>query len=110
MTSSYDPAAEVVDLCRDLIRIDTTNPGDGSGPGERAAAEHVAALLDEVGISSEIHESEPGRASLLARWDGATGTSSAPPLLLHGHLDVVPAHAPDWKVHPLSGEVQDGCV
>ena len=106
MTSSYDPAAEVVDLCRDLIRIDTTNPGDGSGPGERQAAEHVAALLDEAGIASEIHESEPGRASLLARWGGDTGE----PLLLHGHLDVVPAHAPDWKVPPLSGEIQDGCV
>jgi acetylornithine deacetylase/succinyl-diaminopimelate desuccinylase-like protein len=107
--TSYDPAAEVVDLCRDLIRIDTTNPGDGSGPGERAAAEHVAALLEDVGIESEIHESEPGRASLLARW-GGTPTSSAPPLLLHGHLDVVPAHAPDWKVDPFSGEIQDGCV
>jgi acetylornithine deacetylase/succinyl-diaminopimelate desuccinylase-like protein len=106
MTSSYDPAAEVVGLCRDLIRIDTTNPGDGSGPGERAAAEHVAALLDEVGIESEIHESEPGRASLLARWGGSTGD----PVLLHGHLDVVPANAPDWKVDPFSGEVQDGCV
>ena len=39
---SYDPAGEVVDLCRDLIRIDTTNYGDESGPGERKAAEHVA--------------------------------------------------------------------
>src|SRR3954447_7904684 len=110
MTSSHDPAAEVVDLCRDLIRIDTTNPGDGSGPGERAAAEHVATLLDEVGIDCEIHESEPGRASLLARWGGATGDSSAAPLLLHGHLDVVPANAPDWKVDPFSGEIQDGYV
>jgi acetylornithine deacetylase/succinyl-diaminopimelate desuccinylase-like protein len=106
MTPSYDPAAEVVDLCRDLIRIDTTNPGDGSGPGERPAAEHVAALLDDVGIESELHESAPGRTSLLARWGGTTGD----PLLLHGHLDVVPFDADDWKVHPLSGEIQDGCV
>jgi acetylornithine deacetylase/succinyl-diaminopimelate desuccinylase-like protein len=106
MTPSYDPAAEVVDLCRDLIRIDTTNPGDGSGPGERHAAEHVAALLDDVGIESELHESAPGRTSLLARWGGTTGD----PLLLHGHLDVVPFDAGDWKVHPLSGEIQDGCV
>jgi acetylornithine deacetylase/succinyl-diaminopimelate desuccinylase-like protein len=106
MTPSYDPAAEVVDLCRDLIRIDTTNPGDGSGPGERQAAEHVAALLDDVGIESELHESAPGRTSLLARWGGTTGD----PLLLHGHLDVVPFDAGDWKVHPLSGEIQDGCV
>ena len=105
-TREYDPAGEVVDICRDLIRIDTTNFGDGSGPGERKAAEHVAALLSEVGIEPEIHESEPGRASVLARWGGTTGE----PLLLHGHLDVVPADADDWKVHPFSGEIQDGYV
>ncbi len=99
---------EVVELCRDLIRIDTTNAGDSSGPGERKAAEHVAALLDEVGIESELLESEPGRTSLLARWGGTS--SSRPPLLVHGHLDVVPAYAPDWQVHPLSGEIQDGCL
>ena len=50
--------------------MDTTNYGDGSGPGERKAAEHVASLLAEVGIESEIHESEPGRASVIARWGG----------------------------------------
>ena len=102
----YDPAAEVVDICRDLIRIDTTNFGDGSGPGERKAAEHVASLLAEVGIEPEIHESEPGRASVIARWGGTAGD----PLLLHGHLDVVPADADDWQVHPFSGEIQDGYV
>ena len=106
MTPPYDPAAEVVDLCRDLIRIDTTNAGDGRGPGERRAAEHVATLLADAGIEAEVHESQPGRASLLARWGGSTGE----PLLLHGHLDVVPAQASDWKVDPFSGEVQDGCV
>ena len=104
--AEYDPAAEVVDICRDLIRIDTTNFGDSSGPGERKAAEHVAALLSEIGIEPEIHESEPGRASLLARWGGTAGD----PLLLHGHLDVVPADADDWRVHPFSGELQDGYV
>jgi acetylornithine deacetylase/succinyl-diaminopimelate desuccinylase-like protein len=101
---SYDPTAEVVEICRDLIRIDTTNFGDGSGPGERKAAEHVATLLDEVGIESELFESEPGRTSLVARWGGTTGD----PLLLHGHLDVVPADEDDWQVHPFSGEIQDG--
>ena len=106
----YDPAAEVVEICRDLIRIDTTNFGDSSGPGERKAAEHVAALLDEVGIDSEIHESEPGRANLLARWGGAGDRAGEAPLLLHGHLDVVPADADDWQVHPFSGEIQDGYV
>jgi len=102
--STYDPAAEVVDLCSDLIGIDTSNFGDDSGPGERKAAEHVAALLDEVGIEVEVFESERGRTSLIARWGGDVGD----PVLLHGHLDVVPAEASDWTVHPFSGEVRDG--
>ena len=58
--SSYDPAGEVVELCRDLIRFDTSNYGDDEGPGERKAAEHVAALLDEVGIPPS--SSKPNRA------------------------------------------------
>jgi acetylornithine deacetylase/succinyl-diaminopimelate desuccinylase-like protein len=106
--ADYDPAAEVVDICRDLIRIDTTNFGDGSGPGERKAAEHVAALLSEVGIEPEIYEGEPGRANVLARWGGHGAGADRDPLLLHGHLDVVPANADDWQVHPFSGEIQDG--
>ncbi|MCR6030905.1 M20/M25/M40 family metallo-hydrolase [Nocardioides sp. zg-579] len=105
---TYDPAAEVVDLCRDLIRIDTSNYGDQQGPGERKAAEHVAALLDEVGIGSRLIESEPGRTSLIAHWGG--GGSREDALLLHGHLDVVPAAAEDWQVDPFSGEIQDGYV
>jgi acetylornithine deacetylase/succinyl-diaminopimelate desuccinylase-like protein len=103
---SYDPTAEVVEICRDLIRIDTTNYGDQEGPGERKAAEHVATLLDEVGIESELFESERGRTSLIARWGGDQGD----PILVHGHLDVVPANADDWKVDPFSGEVEDGQV
>jgi acetylornithine deacetylase/succinyl-diaminopimelate desuccinylase-like protein len=101
-------ADEVVDICRDLIRIDTTNPGDHSGPGERVAAEYVAGLLGEVGLESQIFESHPKRASLVARIEGED--SSRPALLMHGHLDVVPANAADWKHDPFSGEVADGCV
>jgi acetylornithine deacetylase/succinyl-diaminopimelate desuccinylase-like protein len=101
---TYDPAAEVVEICRDLIRIDSTNDGTDQGPGERKAAEHVAALLDEVGIASTLLESRPGRTTLVAR----IGDGPGEPLLVHGHLDVVPADAHDWTVHPLSGEIQDG--
>jgi len=106
--AGYDPAAEVVEICRDLIRIDTTNFGDGSGPGERKAAEHVAALLSEVGIEPEIYEGEQGRTNVLARWGGHGAGKDRDPLLLHGHLDVVPANPEDWQVHPFSGEIQDG--
>ncbi|MBO9521020.1 MAG: M20/M25/M40 family metallo-hydrolase [Nocardioidaceae bacterium] len=105
--STYDPAAEVVGICSDLIAIDTSNYGhDQSGPGERKAAEHVAALLDEVGIEMQVVESEPGRTSLVGRWGGSDGE----PVLLHGHLDVVPAAADDWQVPPFAGEVRDNMV
>ncbi|MFE3167099.1 M20/M25/M40 family metallo-hydrolase [Streptomyces sp. NPDC059224] len=99
---------EVVDLCRELIRFDTSNYGDHSGPGERKAAEWVAEKLAEVGLEPEIFESHPGRASTVARIEGADPTR--PALLIHGHLDVVPANADDWTHHPFSGEVADGCV
>ena len=100
--------AEVVDICRDLIRIDTTNPGDHSGPGERVAAEHVAGLLAEVGLEPTVLESHPKRTSLVARIEGED--PSRPALLIHGHLDVVPANADDWRQHPFGGEIADGCV
>ncbi len=108
--AQYRPDAEVVDICRDLIRIDTSNYGPDPGPGERAAAEHVATLLDEVGISSELFESAPNRTSLVAHWAPEGVDESLPPLLVHGHLDVVPANADDWSVPPFAGEVADGCV
>ena len=99
---------EVVDLCRELIRFDTSNFGDNKGPGERKAAEYVAGLLEEVGLATEIVESAPGRASVVPRVEGAD--ASRPALVVHGHLDVVPAQASDWRVDPFAAEVQDGCV
>ena len=110
MTENPAPEAqdEVVDICRDLIRIDTTNPGDHSGPGERAAAEHVAGLLSEVGLEPVVLESHPKRTSLVARIEGED--PARPALLIHGHLDVVPANAEDWARDPFGGEIADGCV
>ncbi|MEW2523923.1 M20/M25/M40 family metallo-hydrolase [Streptomyces sp. NPDC047071] len=99
---------EVVDLCRDLIRMDTSNYGDHSGPGERKAAEYVAEKLAEVGLEPQIFESHPGRASTVARIEGED--PSRPALLIHGHTDVVPANAQDWTHHPFSGEIADGCL
>jgi acetylornithine deacetylase/succinyl-diaminopimelate desuccinylase-like protein len=99
---------EVVGICRDLIRIDTTNFGDDSGPGEREAAEYVAGLLAEVGLEPTVFESRPRRTSLVARIEGTD--RSRPALLVHGHLDVVPARADDWQVDPFAGEVRDDCL
>ncbi len=96
--------SDVVDICRDLIRIDTSNPDKP----ERPAAEYVAAKLSEAGLEPRIVESERGRASVIARWPGEDRSRSG--LLIHGHLDVVPAAAADWSVDPFAGEIKDGCL
>ena len=95
---------EAVELLVELIRINTSNP---THP-ERPAAEWVAAKLDEVGIESQIIEAEPGRASTIARIEGSD--PSRPPLLIHGHLDVVPAEKAEWTVDPFAGEVRDDYI
>ena len=107
-TAPTGPADEVVRICQELIRIDSTNFGDGSGPGEREAADYVVAQLREVGLEPTVVESEPGRTSVVVRLEGVD--RSRPALCLHGHLDVVPANAGDWQVDPFSGELRDGCV
>ncbi|MDT4912877.1 MAG: hypothetical protein QOC66_2005 [Pseudonocardiales bacterium] len=95
---------EVAELLVELIRINTSNPTHA----ERPAAEWVAHKLDEVGIQSQILEAAPGRASTIARIEGTD--PSRPPLLIHGHLDVVPADAGEWSVDPFGGEVKDDQV
>jgi acetylornithine deacetylase/succinyl-diaminopimelate desuccinylase-like protein len=98
---------EVAGICRDLLRIDTTNTGDPrTTVGERVAAEYVAEKLAEAGVESQIFESAPKRASLVARIPGTDSARGA--LLVHGHLDVVPADASEWSVPPFAAEEKDG--
>ena len=101
---------EVVALASELIRIDTTNTGDpATVVGEEEAAEYVAAKLAEVGYETTYVESgAPRRGNVVARLPGADPGRGA--LLIHGHLDVVPADPSEWSVHPFSGAVQDGYV
>lgn len=98
---------EVVDFTSELIRIDTTNRGGGDCR-ERPAAEYAAERLAGAGLEPVLLERTPGRTNVVARLEGTD--PSAPALLVHGHLDVVPARAEDWSVHPFSGEVRDGVV
>jgi acetylornithine deacetylase/succinyl-diaminopimelate desuccinylase-like protein len=105
--AAADAEAEVGRFAADLIRFDTTNRGGGDG-AERPAAEYVAQRLAEAGLEPVLLESAPGRANVAARIEGAD--PAAPALLLHGHLDVVPADPAAWSVHPFSGEITDGVL
>ncbi|MFC8180344.1 MULTISPECIES: M20/M25/M40 family metallo-hydrolase [Nocardiaceae] len=101
---------EVVDLVSSLIRFDTSNTGElATTKGEKECAEWVAHKLQEVGYDTEYVESgAPGRGNVFATLPGADPSRGT--LLIHGHLDVVPAEPADWSVHPFSGAVEDGYV
>ncbi|MDQ4076508.1 MAG: M20/M25/M40 family metallo-hydrolase [Chloroflexota bacterium] len=103
-TIDWDAAGkEAIQVLQDLIRLNTTNP-----PGnERQAAEYIQHKLVGVGIKSDILESGPGRANLVARL--ASGHSAGPVLLL-GHTDVVYADPDEWTHPPFGGEIHDDHV
>lgn len=110
VTVWIDPVDEVVEIVSTLIRFDTTNTGEPeTTKGEAECARWVAAQLEEAGYQTEYVESgAPGRGNVFARLTGADPARGA--LLVHGHLDVVPAEASEWSVHPFSGAVEDGYV
>jgi acetylornithine deacetylase/succinyl-diaminopimelate desuccinylase-like protein len=98
--SGPDPMP-VVELAQRLIRFDTTNP-----PGnERACIEFIAGLLERAGVETTVRSRDPQRPNLIAR---LPGSGRKAPLLLHGHVDVVPAAAREWRHGPFSGDVVDG--
>ncbi|CAN2198950.1 ArgE Acetylornithine deacetylase/Succinyl-diaminopimelate desuccinylase and related deacylases [Candidatus Nanopelagicaceae bacterium] len=98
---------EAVSICQDLIRIPSVNYGEGKGD-EKAVAEYVVKSLSEVGITATIYESAANRCNVIARIKGSDSTR--PGLVVHGHLDVVPANADDWSVDPFSAEIRDGMI
>ncbi len=98
---------ETIRICQELIRIPSVNFGEGKGD-ERAIAAYVVESLAEVGIAATIYESAPNRANVIAKIKGSD--SSRPGLVLHGHIDVVPADAKDWSVDPFGGEIKDGFI
>lgn len=103
-TSSFEGVArEATDLLKQLLRVDTSNP-----PGnERPAADILAGLFEREGIEHTVIESQPGRANVVAR---LRGSGERGPLLLNGHLDVVPADAEHWTHPPFEAVEADGCI
>jgi acetylornithine deacetylase/succinyl-diaminopimelate desuccinylase-like protein len=91
----------VVELARELIRLDTTNP-----PGnEHLAAQVIERHLSAAGIECARYESSAGRPNLVAR---VKGRGHAPPLLLQGHVDVVTTVNQQWAQAPFGGDIVDG--
>ena len=90
------------ELLQRLIRFDTTNPPGG----ERERIDWIQHLLAESGSSVRIVARNPERPNLIAR---LPGQGAAPPLLMQGHVDVVPAKG-SWTRPPFGGEIAGGYV
>jgi acetylornithine deacetylase/succinyl-diaminopimelate desuccinylase-like protein len=100
---------ELISILQQLIRIPSINPPPAdAGDGELRVANWIAASLADAGLEPEVFEPVPGRGSVTARLHG-DGTGGDP-LLLLGHLDVVPAPSERWTHDPFGGEVADGYV
>ena len=99
---------EVARVAADLIRFDTSNFGGGNAKGEREAAEYVGEYLSALGLTPEFYEPIPRRTNVMARVPGRN--RDKPALVLHGHLDVVPAMADAWSVDQIAGIVKDGML
>ncbi|MDR0365311.1 MAG: M20/M25/M40 family metallo-hydrolase [Bifidobacteriaceae bacterium] len=95
-----------VSIARDLIRFDTTNWGEGRARGEDDAAQYVATFLERLDLRPQLFRSEARRTSVVARLEGAN--PQRPALVLHGHLDVVPADPAEWSADPFGAEIRDG--
>ena len=108
--ATWDSANDgLVELLRDLIRIPSINPPPVDAPdGETRVAERIADELRSIGLEPEILEPVPGRGSVHARLRG-DGTGGEP-LLLLGHLDVVPAPPELWTHDPFAADIADGYV
>jgi acetylornithine deacetylase/succinyl-diaminopimelate desuccinylase-like protein len=96
---------ETASIAQDLIRIDTTNYGEGRSKGETEAAEYLGAKLEALGLKTAYVDAAPRRTSVIARVPGNDRT--LPALVVHGHSDVVPADPANWSVDPFGGVVRD---
>jgi len=92
-----------VELLQSLIRFDTTNP-----PGNEAECiKYIDGLLTQAGFETTLLAKDTNRPNLIAR---LKGRGAAPPLLLHGHVDVVTTAGQNWTHPPFEGKVIDGWV
>ena len=99
---------DLIDLLRDLVAIDSTNPGLVPGAaGEEALVRFLARRLTAAGLEVDVWEPRPHRPNIVAKLpghgraapsqaaatasgDGATESgAAAPSLMLVSHLDVV---------------------
>jgi hypothetical protein len=105
---AYDVTTEVVEHCRELIRIDTSNYGDGSGRGSarpRSTWPTCSPVQDWIRRSSSTD-----RAGPTCSRDGRVQTPTQRRCCCTVTWTWCPPQAEDWSVDPFAAEVIDGYV
>ncbi len=94
---------EALSHLKALIRFNTVNP-----PGnEKPAAEYLVEVFRKEGLEAELIQSAENRANVICR---LSGNGEKAPVLLNGHLDVVPVEMDKWSCDPFEAIEKDGCV
>jgi acetylornithine deacetylase/succinyl-diaminopimelate desuccinylase-like protein len=91
------------ELAQQLIRFDTAAPQGREGK----LIAWLAPQLEAAGLDVRLLARDPERPNIVAR---LRGRGAAPPLLLHGHVDVVSVADQKWSVDPFAGEIRDGVL
>lgn len=92
---------DVVSLTQELIKFNTINP-----PGnEEGLARYIGTILSKEGFTIEYLKYAEQRLNMVA----TKGLSKEfPPIILSGHLDVVPLGTEKWSVNPFGEEIKNG--
>jgi hypothetical protein len=96
---------EVIQVARDLIRLDTTNAREPGLGNETLCAAYLQDYLQRNGVEAELVAREPDRANIVARIPGTE--PGAESLALVGHTDVVPCDPRDWTHPPFEAVVDE---
>ena len=92
---------DVISLTQELIQFNTINP-----PGnEEEIAKYVGEILRNHGFLVDYPKYAEGRLNVIATKGLEEGVK---PIVLTGHLDVVPLGAAKWKIDPMSAEIIKG--
>ena len=95
------PTSTPAEIAQQLIRFNTSNP-----PGnEEKCIAYAGDLLSKVGITTQVYARSAKRPNLVVK---LPGRGEGPPLLLFGHVDVVPADNRGWMHPPFEGKLADG--
>ncbi len=90
--------AQLVQLTQQLIAFRSVNP-----PGDEEAIQlFLAQILSQAGFEVQLRPFAPGRSNLIAQVRSA---DKQPPLVMTGHVDVVPLGGAPWSKDPFAGEI-----